>query len=461
MHTPVPALRSTSGPALPTTIGRMFVVVLMTVAISGAGCEQTQKASPGGIESHLTNPMADMTDMSGRRIAQAQPTRSTRVGGLTATLPRADTSACGHLAPTKTEPSSATADGAVTSDGSSDRTQRITSDDLPYAGPAPARLPRGAASAVDEDGASATREPFPRSDFQRRQEAQLAAALPPRQLSSETPGAASVDLEGDAAAPTPSDSNSAPSRATIDAPRSPASEGGTSGEPNQARPWGIVLATFSGDDSRSVADAVAAQYRDRYPQLPDIHVRSKPSGSVVLAGRFVKPGDADAQALLTTVKAMESDGKKLFPKAMFTMMSGVVDGERIAPHDIRQLRLQYPETDPLYSLQVAVWSDLESGTLDPAQIRRSAEAACAELRAQGQLAFFSHSDQTRTSVVTVGVFGADAYDPRSTLFSDEVMALLKIFPKHLVNGEELLVSIDPRDPGKLVPQAPRLVEVPR
>ena len=39
---------------------------------------------------------------------------------------------------------------------------------------------------------------------------------------------------------------------------------------------------------------------------------------------------------------------------------------------------------------------------------------------------------------------------------------MKRFPKHLVNGEELLVPIDPRKPeGAAVPQEPRLVEIPR
>jgi hypothetical protein len=39
---------------------------------------------------------------------------------------------------------------------------------------------------------------------------------------------------------------------------------------------------------------------------------------------------------------------------------------------------------------------------------------------------------------------------------------MKRFPKHLVNGEEVLIPTDPDDPAKGgVPQAPRLVEIPR
>jgi hypothetical protein len=39
---------------------------------------------------------------------------------------------------------------------------------------------------------------------------------------------------------------------------------------------------------------------------------------------------------------------------------------------------------------------------------------------------------------------------------------MRKFPKHLVNGEELLVPLDPAKPqGKTMPQAPRLVEIPQ
>jgi hypothetical protein len=62
----------------------------------------------------------------------------------------------------------------------------------------------------------------------------------------------------------------------------------------------------------------------------------------------------------------------------------------------------------------------------------------------------------------VGVFGPDAYDSKSTLYSPEVDAVMRRFPKSLVNGEEVLIPLDPSNPqGKTVPQGPRLVEIPR
>ena len=63
------------------------------------------------------------------------------------------------------------------------------------------------------------------------------------------------------------------------------------------------------------------------------------------------------------------------------------------------------------------------------------------MRAQGLPAFFHHDDDRRMSMVTVGLFGEDAYDAKTTLYSDEVMAIKKRFPKLKVNGEDLLKPI--------------------
>ena len=52
------------------------------------------------------------------------------------------------------------------------------------------------------------------------------------------------------------------------------------------------------------------------------------------------------------------------------------------------------------------------------------------------------------------------YDKRITLFSPEVESLLKDFPIHLINGEDVIIEIRPGDPSTRVPQQCRLVSVP-
>ena len=126
---------------------------------------------------------------------------------------------------------------------------------------------------------------------------------------------------------------------------------------------------------------------------------------------------------------------------------------------VRQL---HPNVNPLYTLQVAVWGDFESGKLTLEQIHQKAEAYTTELRVKSFEAYFHHDDDQRLSVVTIGVFDRRAIDPQTGFFSPEVEALIHRFPAHLVNGEPLMEIKNRRDPRRSrQPQTPRLVEVPK
>jgi hypothetical protein len=131
------------------------------------------------------------------------------------------------------------------------------------------------------------------------------------------------------------------------------------------------------------------------------------------------------------------------------------------PHDLRSLRAQFPNVRPLFTLQVAAWVTLGAKDLDYADMREAAEKYCAELRAKGHESWFLHDEDTETSIVTVGHFDRRAYDPKSTLFAPEVEDMMRVFPANHVNGEPVLLLVDPRNPkGKTKPQPCRLVEVP-
>lgn len=225
--------------------------------------------------------------------------------------------------------------------------------------------------------------------------------------------------------------------------------------------WSVLLATVSGPDSRATAMTIRDEVSRRYPSLRDAFVRSTQRGSVVLSGRFSSPQAPEAQARLKEVKEMTEGGVRAFPRAMLTRFGAGSEQGPPGPNDLRIVRQNSP-TQTLYTLQVAVWSAFGTDELKMSEIKRSAEEYCRSLRSQGNEAYFFHDFDTRTSTVTVGVFGADAYDPRSTLYAPEVEKAMRAFPKHLVNGEELLVPVDPRNPGaKTIPQAPRLVEIPK
>jgi hypothetical protein len=228
-----------------------------------------------------------------------------------------------------------------------------------------------------------------------------------------------------------------------------------------AKVWSVFLASFTGDDHPADAAATRDLIARRYPALADAFVNSGPRGSMVLVGRFDGPKDPQAQARLKAVKELADGAGRAFPRAMLTRTATDVDPGPPGPNDLRTVRQRFPKA-ALYSLQVAVWSAFDSKELRYADLKRAAEAYCRELRMRGEEAYYFHDAYSRTSTVMVGVYGPDAYDPKSTLYSPEVQAAMKRFPKHLVNGEELLVPIDPRKPeGAAVPQPPRLVEIPR
>lgn len=224
--------------------------------------------------------------------------------------------------------------------------------------------------------------------------------------------------------------------------------------------WSIVLGTFTGPDHADAARDANVKLGERIPALAGGVVRSTSQGSMILWGQFVGLEDPNGQRELKRIQALEYRGARPFATAML-IRPETTRKPPTGPNDLRHLRAKFPSIDPLYTLQVAAWADFDdSRPLE--EIRRRAEAYAMELRARGFDAWYNHDDDLKMSVVTVGAFDRTAYDPQSTLFSPELEQLIKQFPEHLVNGDPLMLRIDPRNPKSAeVPQACPLVEVPR
>ncbi len=233
----------------------------------------------------------------------------------------------------------------------------------------------------------------------------------------------------------------------------------TNDQDGDGEAWAIVLQTFSATDHAAQAQAALAGIVRRYPQLAKAYVRRVGGGSAVLIGTFTGPADPQAKPMLADVKRLTERNTRPFALAMLSRFDA--SPETMGQFDLRHVRERFPNQNPLYSVQVAVWSDLGSGELSLVHVKKAAEAYCRQLRTRGVEAYVFHDGGTKTSSVCVGVFGKDAYDPRSTLYSPEVEAVMRRFPKHLVNGEPLMLPYDKSDPTKLRAQVPTLVEVPR
>ncbi|MEY3021793.1 MAG: hypothetical protein RIS86_991 [Planctomycetota bacterium] len=248
-------------------------------------------------------------------------------------------------------------------------------------------------------------------------------------------------------------------RAAVASPSGPAASSATA--PGGRGRWAVILATFTQDDHADRARVWRDQLEREFPELAGAAVRNLGRGSAVVTGGWDGPEDKGAQAELKRVKAIERGGKRPFAMAMLSRTSMNDASAVVAPRDVRNLRAKYPKVRPLLTLQVAAWSTFGERGVRYDDMRRAAERHCAELRAKGVDAWFYHDEDSETSAVTVGAFDRRAYDPKSTLYAPEVEDLMRQFPAHLLNGEPLMIPVDPTNPkGRMKPQACRLVEIP-
>jgi hypothetical protein len=223
--------------------------------------------------------------------------------------------------------------------------------------------------------------------------------------------------------------------------------------------WSIVLGTFAGPDHAQVAQVTRDRLAERIPEFSGATVRSTERGSTILWGQYPGADDPAAQSELKRLRSFEWQGARPFAKA-FLSRPETTRKPPTNPMDLRHLRIANPTINPLQTLQVAVWVDYD-GSVPLETIRRQAESYAGQLRSKGYEAWFHHDDDLKMSVVTIGAFGADAYDPKSTLYLPAIESLIKKFPAMLVNGEPLTVRVEAgRQRGPSVVEKPRLVLVP-
>jgi hypothetical protein len=248
------------------------------------------------------------------------------------------------------------------------------------------------------------------------------------------------------------------------APGRPAGRGDDRAQPAEGRSyyWTILLGSYTNEGHQSAAANMVRSCATIDARLGAARVHTTSSGSMVIYGAWDDPQAPAAQAALDWIKSIRLRDRPVFPRAMLTRINVRYAQKQFRAGELMSVRLRYPRVDPLYTLQVAVWSDFGSGRLSLEEIRRRAEAYARELRARGYDAFFYHDDDQRLSMVTVGLFDHTAIDPESGLYSEEVERLLTEFPEHLVNGEPLYEPVAPgtSERARRI-QKPRLVLVPK
>jgi len=227
--------------------------------------------------------------------------------------------------------------------------------------------------------------------------------------------------------------------------------------------YAIAVATFTGAGHENDARRVLSELMMQHPPVGrKLTVRKRSRGSALTYGNYSGYDDPSAKSDLVMLRRLTStQGRALFSQLLLTKFRSVQLEQGLHPHDLWTIRREYPTIVPIYTLEVAVWGDFDSGELPRAKRRSAAEQYASELRAKGYEAFFYHNDDSELSSVTVGLFSYKAIDAETGFYSPEVEAMLARFPQRLMNGQPVLEYHDPSNHARGTKvQAPCLAEVP-
>lgn len=244
----------------------------------------------------------------------------------------------------------------------------------------------------------------------------------------------------------------------------PITSGAAAGESESAAHWSIVLVAFTGPDQAGNAAKGVAKARTE-GRLPGAYAEKRDKATVVAYGKYDGPDDPQGVADLERIRSMQIQGQKPFTGAMLVPPDPSHLAGSLPELDLRNAKKLLGKDKALYTLQVAIYGrgDRSPATPDEiAEYRKAAEEAAVILRRDGELAFYYHAAER--SMVTVGVFGQDDYDPlnRPGIESPALMDARKRHPLNLLNGKGIRERIPVKEgtPEAFRMQPSMLVGVP-
>ncbi|MDX2114140.1 MAG: hypothetical protein SFZ24_00785 [Planctomycetota bacterium] len=220
----------------------------------------------------------------------------------------------------------------------------------------------------------------------------------------------------------------------------------------QSGGWCIVLETFTGDTA--LADAKARlPHVARLVGRSDVSIRTTERGAALVCGNYADRESPDAVEDLKNIRALAVDGARPFARAMLVPPKRT---ERVDLGSQPQFNLlaarQTFGDDAQYTLQIGFYQ-----SKDPAERKRAAERAAVALRQKGEIAFYYHD--TEMSLVTVGVFSDDDFDPTSLRpVNPKLLQLQQKHPRNLHNGNLPIIEKRQGEPDREQPSF--LVRIP-
>ncbi len=228
--------------------------------------------------------------------------------------------------------------------------------------------------------------------------------------------------------------------------------------------WTIVIAAFIGPDKAERATQSLWKAKS-LAGLESAFVEERGRAVVLAFGKYAGPDDPRAAADLRRVQTLIIDGQRPFADALLSPPSPDRLAGSIPQFDLRNAK-KYYGSSALYTLQVGIYGpadDKRPTAQELAECRKTAEQAAAQLRREGELAFYYHGPERST--VTVGIFGTADYDPVNSpgFESLPLREARKRHPLNLLNGKgirERVRGVPANDPKAWRMQPSSLVAVP-
>ncbi len=214
--------------------------------------------------------------------------------------------------------------------------------------------------------------------------------------------------------------------------------------------WSIVLENFQNTTDGQFEAMRQLEAVRSTGLLPEAYLERRGNRIVLASGRYQRIDDPQARADLDRIQGLTIGSERPFARALLSPPPVAEVFGSIPEFDLRNAKSMH-RADALYTLQVGIYGRLDR--TDPsrselAEYRKAAEQAAAELRRQGESAFYFHAP-TR-SMVTVGLFGQNDHDPsKPTGDSLELRRARERNPYNLHNGSGLKESIPTRSGEKV------------
>jgi hypothetical protein len=211
---------------------------------------------------------------------------------------------------------------------------------------------------------------------------------------------------------------------------------GVSGEAGTPAEWTVVMAEAKDlAAARQVLDELRAR-----TGFKNLILDRRAEKYVIARGRFADPRDPAAQACLKEVREVTIEGARPFETAQLSPPPSRYAEGTIPEYNLANVRRIPGNEAKVYTLQVGVYGRTDSqapSTQEIADIRKFAEEAVAQLRKDGDEAYYMHGPAK--SMVTIGAYSPREYDERHPKINDcpALKAAREKFPYNLVNGQGL------------------------